>query len=189
MPASQPYATIEGLSYIGHFITVEEEKLLLTAIDAGVWLHDLKRRVQHYGYKYDYKARRIDLNMKIGQLPNWLEGIAQRLKSEGFFQEAPDQVIVNEYQPGQGISAHIDCEPCFADTIVSLSLNSVAVMEFSKKGEKLPCLLVPRSIVALTKEARYHWMHCIPARKKDVFEGRVYHRQRRVSLTFRKVIL
>lgn len=32
-----------------------------------------------------------------------------RLQQAGLFADTPDQVIINEYQPGQGISAHIDC--------------------------------------------------------------------------------
>ena len=50
---------IEGLSYIPNFITRDEERALIEAIDQQSWLTDLKRRVQHYGYKYDYKARAV----------------------------------------------------------------------------------------------------------------------------------
>lgn len=46
---------MEGLTYVENFITNEEERELLEHIDRGQWLFDLKRRVQHYGYKYDYK--------------------------------------------------------------------------------------------------------------------------------------
>ncbi len=182
-------STVQGVRYVRNFITPSEEKILLAAIDSGNWLNDLKRRVQHYGYKYDYKTRRIDLWMRIGNLPDWLETLACRLQSERFFEEKPDQVIVNEYLPGQGITPHIDCEPCFADTVVSLSLNSTAVMEFSKGEDKIPYFLEPRSIVALTNESRYEWKHAIPSRKKDLFQGVIFPRKRRVSLTFRKVIL
>ena len=188
-PTAQKSAfNIPGLKYTRDFITLAEEKTLLDAIDLGIWINDLKRRVQHYGYKYDYKARRIDLRMRIGGLPYWLEALASRLQAENFFVAKPDQIIVNEYQPGQGITPHIDCEPCFADTVVSLSLNSTAVMEFSRGEEKIPYLLEPRSVIALTNESRYEWKHSIPARKKDLFQELIYPRKRRVSLTFRKVI-
>lgn len=183
---SQP--VVSGVTYVKNFITEAEEKQLIQWIDSGIWLNDLKRRVQHFGYKYDYRLRRIDPNMHIGVLPEWLQQLAVRLTAEGFFEEYPDQVIANEYEPGQGITPHIDCEPCFAGTVVSLSLNSTAIMEFSRTDEKVPYLLEPRSIVALTGEARYSWTHCIPARKKDVLLDRTYLRKRRVSLTFRKVV-
>lgn len=179
---------IAGLSYRPNYISKEEEAFLLVQIDAQNWLLDLKRRVQHYGYKYDYRARRIDVSMKIGKIPNWLENIAKRLYTEGVFEDMPDQVIINEYEAGQGISAHIDCEPCFGDTIVSLSLNSTAIMEFEKGNEKIPVLLEPRSVVILKGESRYEWTHTIPARQKDVYDSMTFFRKRRISLTFRKVI-
>ena len=48
---------IKVLSYIPDYITAEQEEILLTTICAQAWSSELKRRVQHYGYKYDYKAR------------------------------------------------------------------------------------------------------------------------------------
>jgi hypothetical protein len=38
-------------------------------------------------------------------------------------------------------------------------------------------------------EARYDWLHGIAGRKTDIFEGRSIPRGRRVSLTFRNVII
>jgi alkylated DNA repair dioxygenase AlkB len=122
---------ISGLTYLPNYISNQEETKLISLINAQIWLTDLKRRVQHYGYKYDYKARRIDSSMKVGDLPKWLNDIAKRLYTDGYFKAMPDQVIINEYEPGQGISPHIDCEPCFEDTIVSLSLLSDVTMDFT----------------------------------------------------------
>jgi hypothetical protein len=48
-----------GLMYEENFVSPEEEKELLEHIDRGQWLFDLKRRVQHFGYKYDYKYDRL----------------------------------------------------------------------------------------------------------------------------------
>jgi alkylated DNA repair dioxygenase AlkB len=180
---------IEGLTYLPNYLSKQEENALIELIDAQNWLTDLKRRVQHYGYKYDYRARRIDTSMKIGALPDWLNSLAKRLYTEGSFQNMPDQVIINEYESGQGISPHIDCQPCFEDTIVSLSLHSAAIMEFTKGNVKIPILLEPRSAVILKGESRYDWTHGIAARKSDKYKGVVFQRKRRVSLTFRCVIL
>ncbi|MEN0049437.1 MAG: alpha-ketoglutarate-dependent dioxygenase AlkB [Bacteroidota bacterium] len=182
---------IQGLTLLQNYITPKQEEQLLTAIDAAIWLTDLKRRVQHYGYKYDYRARRIDVSMKIGALPDWASQLAIRLQQEGYFKSVPDQVIVNEYEAGQGISPHIDCEPCFEDTIASLSLNSTAAMNFTHTitNEKIPIFLSARSLVIMKEASRYDWKHGIPARKKDRIGEKVYPRTRRVSLTFRSVIL
>lgn len=183
---------IKGLRYVRNFITKQEHDYLLQQIDASVWLDDLKRRVQHYGYKYDYKRRNIDLSMKIGELPSWALQVANKMYAEGLINYLPDQVIINEYQVGQGISPHIDCEPCFEDTIISLSLGSTCVMDFvhkDDKDQKLHKLLEPCSLIILQDEVRYNWFHGIKPNKTDNYNGRKIVRQRRVSLTFRKVIL
>jgi len=186
-----PISQIGGLEYIPNYIDSKTEMKLIQQIDKQSWICDLKRRVQHYGYKYDYKARRIDLTMRIGQLPIWIKNIAIRLQEDGYFFEIPDQVIINEYLPGQGITPHIDCKPCFEDTIISISLGSAATMIFSNDitEEKIPILLRRRSLVVLKNESRFIWKHSIPARKSDKIHGKTIKRSRRVSLTFRKVIL
>jgi len=61
--------------------------------------------------------------------------IATQLNKDGLCELVPDQVIINEYQPGQGISPHIDCERCFGPRIFIISLGSQAVMEFTQTGE------------------------------------------------------
>lgn len=182
---------IPGLTYIPNFITPEQEADLITTIDKQPWLTDLKRRVQHYGYKYDYTARRVDASMKIGDMPKWLEDYCAELQSKGYLPLKPDQVIINEYQPGQGIAPHIDCVPCFEETITSISLGSSCMMEFahSETNKKIPVLLEPRSLFILNGDARYLWKHGIAARKTDKYEGQIIQRDRRISLTFRNVII
>lgn len=181
---------VPGLIYAPDFLTPDEELTLLTAIDAAPWRDDLKRRVQHYGYCYDYKSRTVDRSMYLGELPAWASVLDARLLERGLTDRASDQVIVNEYEPGQGISAHVDCLPCFDGTIVTISLGSACVMDFAHPdASKVSVLLAARSVAVMTGPARTDWTHCIPARQKDVFEGQTYHRVRRVSLTFRKVLL
>ncbi len=182
---------IPGLQYVPDFIDRESHNQLLRDVDAQPWLLDLKRRVQHYGYKYDYTARRINHSMRIGPLPDWAMRIASQLVERGLMPELPDQLIVNEYEPGQGIASHVDCVPCFTETIASLSLGSACVMNFGDKEKEriVPLLLEPRSLVILRSDARYKWTHGIASRKTDTFHGKTIHRRRRVSLTFRKVIL
>ena len=140
---------IPDLTYIPDFITQDEESTLIAEIDAEPWLNDLKRRVQHYGYKYDYKARAVTNDAYLGPLPDWITPVVQKLSFK------PDQAIVNEYLPGQGISAHVDCVPCFDDVIASLSLGSGATMQFTKGDEKQDLYLKPRSLIILSGEARY----------------------------------
>ena len=182
---------IEGLQYIPNFITKEEHDSFLQCVNAETWLDDLKRRVQHYGYKYNYKARFIDYTMKTSDLPVWVLPFSQRLKKESYMEEVPDQLIVNEYKSGQGIANHIDCEPCFGDTVVALSLGSPCVMDFINKftKEKIEVLLEPRGLIVLKNQARYDWTHGIVGRKTDVFQNVKIERKTRISLTFRTILL
>lgn len=176
-----------GLAYLANYIPDDEVCRLVQKIDAAPWRTDLKRRVQHYGYRYDYKARQARREDHLGALPRPFRELAQRLTAEGHFQVVPDQVIVNEYQPGQGISAHIDCQPCFGETIASLSLLSACVMRFASQtvSRQMNLHLQPGSLLVLSGDARHGWTHAIPPRKTDVVDGQKHRRTRRISLTFR----
>jgi alkylated DNA repair dioxygenase AlkB len=184
-------AKIKGLIFLPDYITDVEQAALLGALNAETWLGDLKRRVQHYGYKYDYKARFVDYSMRLGALPVWAAAVANRLFEEDYMPAVADQLIVNQYEAGQGISNHIDCAPCFGDTVVSLSLGAACVMDFIHKTskEKVEIFLPVRSVIILKDEARYDWQHGIAARKSDNFGGHKYLRGCRTSLTFRNIIL
>lgn len=182
---------ISGLIYIPNYITKEQENSFIKSINAESWLTDIKRRVQHYGYKYDYKARAIDYSMFLGALPSWASAMAKRLYLEKQIDQEPDQLIINEYLPGQGIANHVDCEPCFGETVISISLGSYCVMDFIniKSRHKIEVMLEPGSMVVITGEARHLWSHGIAQRKTDFFNGKKYDRNLRISMTFRKVIL
>ncbi|WP_269066471.1 alpha-ketoglutarate-dependent dioxygenase AlkB, partial [Martelella mediterranea] len=188
--SDKPSHLSPGARYAADFISRVEEGEFEKRLDAGVWSGELRRRVQHFGYRYNYKARAVTSDAYMGELPQWLQHLGSRLVAAGYFDDPPDQVIANEYLPGHGISAHVDCEPCFDDTIVSLSLLSQCEMVFREKrtGTKLATLLEPRSVIVMKDAARYAWTHEIPARKSDMVGGDRVERSRRVSLTFRKVI-
>jgi alkylated DNA repair dioxygenase AlkB len=178
------------LTYIAEYITRSQHDELLAAIDLAPWQTNLKRRVQHYGYRYDYKTRSVDRSLYLGSLPDWSIQLAQRLLGERLVAEIPDRLIVNKYQPGQGISPHIDCISCFGEAIASLSFGSSCMMEFTCPGSgNYALLLEPRSIIIMTGESRYRWRHSIKVRRSNLDKGSKKLRDRRVSLTFRKVLL
>jgi len=102
-----------------------------------------------------------------------------------------NQVLVSEYEPGQGIGDHTDKEACYMDTIVILSLSSSCVMDLTNVKDrtiKVPIWLAPRSLTVLSGDAKNRWMHGIPSRKSDMWDGRKYERQRRISLSFRRLV-
>lgn len=120
---------------------------------------------------------------------------------------APDQVTVNEYLPGKGISSHVDSHAAFQDGICSLSLGSDIVMDLAMAADVAsaplaeagaakgafstplarPCSVVlrRRSLLILRGEARFAWSHAIPARKMDVIDGILAPRATRLSVTIR----
>jgi len=179
---------IPGLTYYPNFISDAEESELIKNIDEGSWSNELKRRVQHYGFKYDYRTRNISKNHYLGPLPKWLSEYCSLLHDRKIFSIIPTQVIVNEYEPGQGIAAHIDCITCFGDTIASISLFSSCSMNFQKNLDKKSLFLESRSLLILKQEARYKWQHSISCRKTDQYEGKTFSRRRRLSLTFRNIL-
>ena len=170
------------------FISEDEERELLATIDAEKWDSRMARRVQHYGWRYDYKARKVDRKAYLGPLPDWLNLLAIRLKDAGVFTELPDQVIVNNYEGSQSISKHVDCVPCFRGPVVTISLNEAWEMVFARENAaedapKFGQVLPRRSAAILDGEARVDWNHEIPKRKNEASGPR----GRRVSVTFRKV--
>ena len=173
---------IPGATYVPEFISAEEECDLLRHIERGTWTHEFARRRQHYGIAYGKQ----DFT-KPTPLPPWIEEIARRIVTAGLFSRMPTQALVNEYTPGQGISAHKDYEPF--DEVASLSLASGCLMEFAKlKRDRIKSIwLEPRSLLVLTGEARHKWTHAIRPRLADVVDGVKIARERRLSLTLRTI--
>ena len=188
---------VPGLHVVQNFLSESEEDDIVIQVDGNDWSNELPRRVQHYGWRYDYTSRKIAASMRIGPLPDWAITIAHRLVDSGCVQELPDQLIVNEYRGDQGISRHIDSTSSFADGVAMISLLEPWEMDFRRKNgrEKVTLKLERRSATILTGDARYRWTHEIPKRKTEpgvIKPGnkkpsRVL-RGRRISLTFRKVI-
>ena len=195
-PNNAPSKEFTGFKYVPNFITEEEEMDFVAQIDAAKWNSgQLKRRVQHYGWRYDYGERQIDESMHLGNLPDWAKTLGKRLVENGLMQSGdqgvvPDQVIVNEYTAMQGISRHIDQPQSFAEPVATISLLETWGMVFRRRGskEKVEKALERRSVAVLTGDARYKWTHEIPSRKYERVreDGKRVERGRRISLTFRK---
>ena len=184
---------IQGLSYIPNFLSPVEQKRTLDMIDGSTWMSTLERAVQHYGWRYDYRSRVVSAGMRIGPLPDWLNDLAQRLYSQtDCFDRVPDQAIVNEYNPGQGIAMHID-RHCFGNTVATVSLGDTWQMDFRPLGAErsttVHMALEPGSALVLSGDARHRWLHGIAKRKRErLQQGGWRPRMRRVSVTFRTVL-
>ena len=178
----------KGCIYLSQYLGPSVAGGLLHWLDglaSSEWRVDLSRRVIHYGWRYDYRSKAITPDMEIGPLPAEIDDLAVALFEDEHFDRVPDQVIVNEYLPGQGIAMHTD-HPDFGPTVATMSLGDAWTMEFRdpKSNEQRSHLLEVGSILILSGEARHQWQHGIAKRKTEP-DGR--KRQRRVSLTFRTV--
>ncbi len=184
--ARVPMFGIDGLQILPDFITQDKHDHLLREIDRLGWGQSgsMKRRVQQFGFAYEHQNQRI--GARAAPIPSFMQCTVDRLGHADFFGRKPSQVIVNEYQPGQGIGPHID-HKSFGPVVASLSLGSPAVMDFSLDDDVLSVKLEPRSLVVLKKDARYKWRHEIPMRRVDTINEKEFVRTRRVSLTFRTV--
>ncbi|PIN26275.1 tRNA methyltransferase [Handroanthus impetiginosus] len=208
---------IPGLYLMHDFVTAEEEQELLAAVDDRPWKHLAKRRVQHYGYEFRYDIRNVNTNHYLGELPSFMLPILERIRTCQTLDHVADifldQLTVNEYPPGVGLSPHIDTHSAFEGLIFSLSLAGPCIMEFRKYTTgvwqekptsssdietqileknlnfvRKAIYLPPRSMLLLSGEARYAWHHYIPHHKVDrVNDNLIRRSSRRVSFTLRKV--
>ncbi|MFI7134160.1 alpha-ketoglutarate-dependent dioxygenase AlkB [Nonomuraea sp. NPDC050153] len=180
-----------GLRYLPDWLSPDACATLLSSIDAAPWSAELRRRVQHYGHRYDYGRRSVARNSQTPAppIPAWAGQHATSLVGEGHMETEADQVVVNEYQPGQGISPHVDCVPCFGPVVAAISLGSACVMDFThpENGTRVAVPLAPGSLCVMTGPARYTWRHSIAARKSDPSAAGRVPRGWRVSVTFRTI--
>src|SRR3954464_15045976 len=135
---------VPGLRYLPEYVSEADERALAEAIDGLPWNTEWKRRRQPYGAGYGTRAA-------APPLPHWGRRLADRLFADGVTAEPFDQMLVNEYQPGQGIAPHRDYAP-FGRTVASLSLLSSCVMDFRRAatGRRERLLLESRSLLVLS---------------------------------------
>ncbi|PIL37634.1 hypothetical protein GSI_01328 [Ganoderma sinense ZZ0214-1] len=112
------------------------------------------------------------------------------------------QAIINLYWPGEGIAPHVDLLDRYGDGIMGVSLGSGCAMQFANVASDQPqsssvpdecALYLPQgSVVVMTGEARYGWMHGIEKRfddwmevSPDSLESVLLERDMRLSIAFR----
>ena len=184
-PAAQ---AVPGLAIYSEFVHPSAEARLVELIEREPWDDDtkIKRQVQHYGAAaYDYSTRTLK---HARRMPAWLDEICTEIYDRGVMAAKPTQVIVNKYQPGEGIGPHTDHERHFGPEFATLSLLSAVPMVFRSKKESAQreIWLAPRSCVRLAEAARYDWTHEIPMRRTDTRStGIKMTRGVRISVTFR----
>lgn len=177
---------IPGLSYTANAIDEKQETRLIAWINSNTWLpvksgdtkanEKASREVQQFGAHYDYGTRALGETTPI---PKILINLAKQLGLP-----KPENIIINKYEPGEGIASHTD-NRIFGDTVASLSLLSMVPMDLQQGNTLHTIQLEPRSLIKLTGQARLHWTHGITSRKSDIYMGKKIMRSKRISITFR----
>lgn len=205
----QWFEEIRGLCLCRDFLSPEEQSYLLSAIQNEGWFTDTSHNQV----------------MRFGDLPMWATKLSDSIREEVLLSDdlpindgdkdvcilpsdllwrEPlfDQLIVNVYQPGEGICPHVDLMR-FEDGIAIVSLESSCVMHFAQVKEasatgegridnphavKIPVYLTPGSLVIMSREARYLWKHEINRKQGfQVWEGEELNQKKRTSITLRKL--
>jgi len=178
--AAPPPGLPQGFAYRPEFLGAEEEA------DLAAWLATLpfeaflfrgfegRRRVVSFGWQYDFTRSHL---VKADDMPAELLGVRARAAAfAGLAPEDLQQCLLNEYQPGAPIGWHRD-RPIF-EKVVGISLKAPCTFRLRRRlgegFERRAIELSPRSIYAMTGEARSVWEHSIPPVKAH-----------RYSVTFR----
>ncbi|KAL6210399.1 hypothetical protein ACLB2K_015632 [Fragaria x ananassa] len=167
--------------------------------DLPGWAAELSDSIKEVVLSCGSDSHLIELGSSCGGKKNVSPFSPELLVREPLF----DQLILNLYQPGEGICAHVDLMR-FEDGIAILSLESSCVMHFSPvegtsedflvDGEKdplttkIPVYLTPGSLILMSGEARYQWKHEInrkPGFQK--WQGEELNQKKRISITLRKL--
>ncbi|XP_072346084.1 alpha-ketoglutarate-dependent dioxygenase alkB homolog 6 isoform X2 [Scyliorhinus torazame] len=164
--------------YIPNFITASEENYLLQQVynsPKPKWTQLSGRRLQNWGGLPHSKG------MLAEKLPVWLDNYAKKISSLGPFEgKVANHVLVNEYNPGEGIMVYF---PQTEENRYFLSL-----------------LLEPRSLLVLQDDMYMKYLHGIRPVMEDIVTekvanlklcntklGAVLRRTTRISLTIRYV--
>jgi len=173
--------SIPGFTYVPNYISEDEETTLLEHLTTQEWDTRLSRRTLHYGWRYPYSP--FGKLEQTTAIPEWILPVQTRLEST--FGTTFDQLIVNEYLPGQGIAPHVDHMGFFDDTIAVISIGSDTVLHMTHKSRPNVNVTVQRcSMYGMQDIARYVYKHSISRLTHD----NMIPRKTRYSLTFRKTI-
>ncbi|KAI3409429.1 Fe2OG dioxygenase domain-containing protein [Psidium guajava] len=216
-PTWAPIEEIIGLWLCGDFLSPEQQHSLLSAVEEEGWFTEASHnQAMRFG---SLPAWATGLSNSIREaillgdfVPGFELSNADAYKDSCLFPILPfellgreplfDQLIVNLYQPGEGICAHVDLMR-FGDGIAIVSLESPCIMHFTRVGDmcnissngengqpmsKVPVYLAPGSLVIMSGEARYRWKHEINHKPGfQLWHGQELDQKRRLSITLRKL--
>lgn len=190
--ASFPFS---GVFLWENFISEEEEKELICAMDQDVWKESQSgRRKQDFGPKVNFKKKKVRVCGFSG-LPALSHKLVLRMYQEstlaGF---QPVEQCNLDYHPERGaaIDPHLDDSWLWGERLVTINMLSDTTLTMSLEqglpelgltGEVHVAVHLPRRcLVVLYGEARHIWKHAI--HRKDIHIRRVCSTYRELSAEF-----
>ena len=176
---TENFENIPGLYYIRNFLDTSEMNFLNNKIKSikfePITTALNSRRVAHFGYYYSYDRS----GLKVAPpLPEYMRTLITQSKlKQIILPQEFDQLIINEYKPGQRISAHTDHTKQFGPIIACISLGQSVPITFTLGSIKKTFNIESGSLYIMTKESRYKWLHSLINPGPNI----------RYSLTFRNV--
>ena len=178
-----------GAQLVRDFVTPAEERRLLLRIGDATWLSDLNRRVQHYGFRYDYREPR---GSPAGD-PVSPMGRAHGPAPRAVLRRRDARAVHRERVPPGPRDRHARRSPrlrptssrrCRSPTTGrcgSGRATRVRTCATAAPGDRV-VTLPRRSVLVLRDAARDRWMHGIDP--SDTAQRRVT----RISATFRTLV-
>jgi alkylated DNA repair protein (DNA oxidative demethylase) len=169
LPGLEELGWPDGLRYEADFVTEDEERRLLAAVEAIEFRpvtmrgKTARRTVRQFGLRYDYESWRL---VPADPLPDGLVWLRDRCAAlAGLGPDALEQALVTRYPPGATIGWHRDA-PVFGPAVVGVSLAAACRLRLARGSgdarEVAELTLAPRSAYVLAGEARAVWRHSIP---------------------------
>ena len=157
---------INGLWYIQNYLSRNEIETIKNYINNETNLEPISnknksRRVAHFGYYYSYdrtglkEAPPIPLDLKK------LASVERINKLINLDINSFDQVIINEYNPGQQIAYHTDHTKLFGPVISCITIGQSVPIYFRLGSEEKELLIEEGSMYIMTEDARYKWQHSL----------------------------
>ena len=166
--------------HIRDFVTASEEEEILRCVYAAPtneWVELRGRKLQSLG-----GAPKLPPEPMLPEpLPPCVQSVCAALVEAGVFpaDAPPNHVLLNVYEPGEGIGAHQD-GATYAPHVVILSLGSVASFELTPvaddvaddggqeaRSPRTALLLPPRGLLVFGGAAYQQHLHCVPAVRSD----------------------
>ena len=169
------YQDIPGLWYIENYLSESESQEFKNYM-VNVKLEPISnaptsRRVAHFGYYYSYDKSGLKPATSI---PEWLSDLIDpNLPVSADF----NQIIINEYKPGQQIAYHTDHLQLFGPVIACVTVGESIPISFRHDNIVKKLNIKSGSMYIMTKDSRYLWQHSLKNNTSNT----------RYSITYRTV--